>query len=501
MAEVNIIIQNVKNIKSAVITFPFEKGLYALVGENACGKSTIMLVMSLMVKTSSAHLLSYSAVNKNTNIEISADGKYDKWYYNSKRHEITTGKFHKRDGRDVLFANAHFEGFYEGSIFYGCRFDDYNIIDDFLKKPGYLMDLVDADDFVTKTLGYILHDDENHYKGLKRIATRKKALENGFNGIPYFVDYNGTIISQFKMSSGESMLISLIDFLNNVIIKSPKRRDKLLFLIDEVELALHPGAIDRLVVFLTDLVNTTKSELVIYFSTHSAELIQKITPHNLFLIENYDGQINVTNPCYPNYAIRNLYVPNGFDFILLVEDELTKTIVQNVINKNNLAQSKLCCVLPAGGCNQMLSLHRDMVRYNALGTGKHIISIFDGDVKPDISKKKGFEDLPKCFLPIPSVEKYLLQKCILNKDYTFIKLIGDKYFPVRSLNDILNDYKRDPRTINGNDSDGKNLYKVIVSNLQNTGMSEDEFIRYLADDIYDYEKPTQFVERLKSALS
>lgn len=49
------------------------------------------------------------------------------------------------------------------------------------------------------------------------------------------------------MSSGESMLISLIDFINNII----KRHtyDRILLLIDEVELALHPAAIDRLHIF------------------------------------------------------------------------------------------------------------------------------------------------------------------------------------------------------------------------------------------------------------
>lgn len=39
------------------------------------------------------------------------------------------------------------------------------------------------------------------------------------------------------MSSGECLLISLIDFINNLVIKG-SRFDKFLFLIDEVELAL-----------------------------------------------------------------------------------------------------------------------------------------------------------------------------------------------------------------------------------------------------------------------
>ncbi len=295
------------------------------------------------------------------------------------------------------------------------------------------------------------------------------------------------------------MLISLIDFINSLIIKSG-RFDKFLFLIDEVELALHPSAIDRLVVFLNDLLKKSTQELVIYFSTHSAELLHRINARNIYLIENYDGNIIMTNPCYPNYAIRSLYVPNGFDYVLLVEDELSKALVDKVIRENNLAKSKLCCVLPAGGCTQMLKLHRDMITYNTLGVGKHIVSIYDGDVKDEIAQKEEYRTLPKCFLPIPSIEKYLHRKLITEDDKAFIKLIGDKYFNQRSLPDIILDYKNDPRTISGKDNSGKNLYDVIIANLQRMGISEKDFIKYLCDDIFAYENPTSFVSSLAKIL-
>lgn len=42
---VNVKLQNIKNIKEADITLPLNKGLYAIVGENGCGKSTLMLIL------------------------------------------------------------------------------------------------------------------------------------------------------------------------------------------------------------------------------------------------------------------------------------------------------------------------------------------------------------------------------------------------------------------------------------------------------------------------
>ena len=501
----DIKISNVRNIKSANISLPLEKGIYTLVGENGCGKSTLMLIISLIVKTSSAHMLTTKDIDETSTIDITTDRGNDHWYY--KNGKLTTGKYTKvkaskrtKNAHTALVVSTHWPGFYEGSIFYGCRFDDFDKIESFFNEPDYKDQLVPADPFVAETLGYILHDDNNYYKSLMRIKNRSTAEKYSFKGVPYFVEYNGHIVSQFQMSSGECLLISLIDFINNLVIKG-SRFNEFLFLIDEVELALHPGAIDRMLNFLNKLMLETTSELVVYFSTHSAELIQRISPRHIYLVENNSGVIDLINPCYPNYAVRSLYIPNGFDFVLLVEDELTKGIVDKVIRENNLAKSKLCCVLPAGGCTQMLKLHHDMLKYNTLGAGKRIISIYDGDVKDTISKKKEYIDLPKCFLPIPSVEKYLKKKLIDEPDREFIKLIGDKYFNQRSLPSIIADYQNDPRTAKSKDYDGKILYAIILSNLEKVDILERDFIKYIADDIYDYEKPTGFVASLAKLLT
>lgn len=492
---IQINIKNIRNIKEANIELPFDKGMYALVGTNGCGKSTLMLLLSLVIKTSSAHLLTEKDTSNDSRVEITDGLKSDVWIRNNAKKMTTT----KYDIKRRMYSSVHYHGFYEGSIFYGSRFNDYNKINDFFSRNNFEDDIVDADPYVYQTLGYILHNDKAHYNNLKRIRSKSIAKEAGFKGIPYFYTIGDNIISQYQMSSGESMLISLIDFINNLVRKGNYK--KLFFLIDEVELALHPAAIDRLQLFLNDLIKNSSAELVVYFSTHSSELIQRIPAKNIFLIDNDNGSLDIVSPCYPNYAVRNLYIPNGFDFLLLVEDELTKAIVERVINENNLSTSKLCCVLPAGGCTQMLKLHHDMITYNTLGLGKHIISVFDGDVKDDICKKEEYSSLPKCFLPIPSVEKYLKRKMVDNPDKSFIKLIGDKYFIQRSLNDIIFDYKNDPRTEKSGDNDGKIFYKIICSNLEKIGMSEEKFIQYISKDIYEYENPVGFVTSLKKLLS
>lgn len=223
-----------------------------------------------------------------------------------------------------------------------------------------------------------------------------------------------------------------------------------------------------------------------------------MSPKRIYMIENDNGIIDVINPCYPNYAVRNLYVPNGYDYLILVEDELAKIFVEKTIRDNNLCKSKLFCVLPSGGADQLVSLHKDILQYKILGVGKKLISIYDGDVAERIAKKKDYEHLPKAFIPIKSIEKFIKKKFIIEKDKNFIKLIGDKYFTQKSLNEIISEYIFDPRS--QYDKNGKKLYDKMLKELENVKISENEFIKSFCEDITNYipDEYKKFAESLSA---
>ena len=65
----------------------------------------------------------------------------------------------------------------------------------------------------------------------------------------------------------------------------------------------------------------------------------------------------------------------------------------------------------------------DICKSNLAGLEQKVLSVLDGDVKPDFEqlyKQKGlYTNLTINFLPIHSLEKYLHEKIIVNKDADF----------------------------------------------------------------------------------
>ena len=240
--------------------------------------------------------------------------------------------------------------------------------------------------------------------------------------MPYFLKLgDGQYISKYKMSSGECLLISLLNFIISTALKPRylKHRkkvvaDRMFIFVDEVELALHPSSIIRLLSFLDDKIE--KEDLTVLFSTHSSELIRKIVPEHIFLLENNSGLCQITSPCYPQYAIRCLYDHDGYDSTILVEDTLAEIVVRKIIQDFRIKNNLLINVIPVGAWNNTLSFQKRAIEQNAFGRERFIFSVIDGDVKDEVNKVGQYKSLRKLFLPIKSVEKYLYQKLIQSPD-------------------------------------------------------------------------------------
>src|SRR5690606_18929657 len=161
-----------------------------------------------------------------------------------------------------------------------------------------------------------------------------------FYGDIFYYEIKGKIVSQFHMSTGENLLISILNSLN---IRNSDRTTlniPCILLLDEIELALHPSSLKRLVIFLKEISN--RFNYAVYFSTHSLELISSIKPDNIYFLDRHsDHSLELINPCYPAYATRMLYDHTGYDYIILVEDDLAREIIKRLLKKNSLWGNKL----------------------------------------------------------------------------------------------------------------------------------------------------------------
>lgn len=476
---INVKIHNIKNIDDFEFNIPTDKGLYALTGENGSGKSTV-----ISCAAASFYVPSFYDYFGNPR-----EGAFIKFDFDGKKRSVK-----EKDGRWLSPSRTEFlgiTGFYEGSIVFGNRFKDidYSLLGKLASVEKEKLEA--ASDFVKKSLGSILHDDDEYYKNLY-VLKYDSAKEMKLQRTPYYYENKGALISQLNMSTGENLLLTILSSIERRLKKDVYGDTPAYMFLDEIELALHSSALRRLVFFLKNIAE--KNNTVVLFSTHSIELIRSIDPERIFYLQRHvDGSMEAINPCYPVYATRNLESSNyGHDYIILVEDDLAKKIVERILREKRLLSNKRVLVIAVGGWTQVLRFAYDTIRSNlALSTTK-ILIILDRDIKncvPKFIKNEhiGFAIEPN-YLPIKSLEKYLLDKLTKNIDTMLFRELNDYLFQGKSLDMIVKDYTikvknnqyKDTEKINN----GKMLYEVLKHELYQIRKTDVELVAIIVDYLF-----------------
>ena len=470
---IKMTIHNIKNIDDFQFEIPIEKGLYALTGENASGKSTVISCAASAFYVPSFYDY-FGIPKKGAYIEFEFEGKTRKICEKNERWETPR-----------MFLGI--TGFYEGSIVFGNRFKDieYNLLPKLSKIKKEM--LIKASPFVKENLGAILHDDKSHYSRLY-VLKSKEAKTLGLKRKIYYYENKDTIINQLNMSTGENLLLTILDSLENRLKKENYSLNPAFMFLDEIELALHSSALRRFVFFLDKIAD--ENDIVVLFSTHSIELIRSISPKRIFYLQNYiDGTLEIINPCYPVYATRNLESSNyGHDFIIMVEDDLAKEIIERILKKERFLANKRILVIAVGGWTQVIRFAYDSIRSNlALSTTK-ILIILDRDIKDSVNsfmkkEKIGFSNEPN-FLPIKSLEKYLLEKLVINIDKAIFRELNDYIFQGKSLDVIIKEYNRKEQGQTEKDKDGKRLYSEIEHELSQMRKNVKDLVEIIIEYIF-----------------
>ncbi|MGJ3236137.1 hypothetical protein [Marivirga sp.] len=179
---------------------------------------------------------------------------------------------------------------------------------------------------------------------------------------------------------------------------------------------------------------------------------------------------------------------------------MARTIIEWIQRRHDLNTSKLIHILPSGGWENTLSLHSDILDSELLGFGKSVISVLDGDIEEDYKSK--YKDRGKMkalnvsFLPIPSIEKFLLDKLIINLDLKFFRHFGDSFFKKKSLDQVVSEFNR----TNKGKSDGKALFNSLVQEATSVNRVEEEFVTMVSNYIVETEDTERLALRLKNAL-
>lgn len=294
-----------------------------------------------------------------------------------------------------------------------------------------------------------------------------------------------------------------------------------MILIDEIELALHPSAVKRLVDFTKGIAK--KYNVAIYFSTHSLEIINSLPTDNLFYLHKTTAEeIACETPCYPAYITRDIYTHSGYDVLILVEDDLAQFLVNRYIDNNRLDFNKRIQVLPVGGYDNTLELHQNFLQEEILQPVSHIISIIDGDAEAAVLKKRSddgkWNSIPTdtiLFLPIESLEKYLKKELFDNKNYAIMRLLRDRLFKFETdvnwfeqeyIENIENKRKEDigkgcpPKKDAEYFINGKNLFSILSAKYESYGHSRKEFREKICNIVIEYLDASAFEEKLDTSL-
>lgn len=405
LKSIDIEITDLKSILHLKWSIPFQKGIHIIISENGSGKSSLIISLAKLVQPA---VLTNEFIGKGFEKSVIKYSLNNKFYTWQKRHGWVQINSSDRQMPKL-------EGFFESSVHTGTRFKkiNHNIKDIEIDTQKYGDVISDADIFIQQNMNYILYGDKidlNKFTNLvyikisrKRLSQDKKKYEDYIVNF-YALQQDTLYIKEYFFSTGEYFLLSLLKFINSFRYKA--RSGVTLIIIDEIELSLHPLAQKRLMEKISEF--SEMYNILFIFATHSLQVIEHVEPSCIHYLENKNGICAMSSPIYPSYLTSKLYVHNSFDYVLLVEDNLSKIYIEQIVRKNIKSFSFNFIILPIGGWGKLYEMHTLNHNHKIYGSAKTKI-VFDGDVKfINEANTSKYQSIPKIFLPFGNLEKLVV---------------------------------------------------------------------------------------------
>ncbi len=411
---IGLTIKNLKQIKELEFDIKLENRIYAIIGNNGVGKSSLITCLGKLIEpTCMRDEFKGNNCYENTKIIYKINNSLIEW---TKPKNWTTSKSNNSE-------MPKFNGVFEASLITGKRFTHIEHKTKTIQQ-NQLKFTTSADSFIIENLDYILNGSvTKKYDGLSSLSSGKvKEL--------YFLKYGNDYITEFYFSAGEYFLLSILKFINEFSYR--KNKENLgLIIIDEIEISLHPLAQKRLIERLKRF--RDEYNLLIIFATHSLQIVDELEPNDIYYFENNDGICTMLNPIHKGYLASRLYQHSHYDKIILVEDDLAIKFITKLIQDINI-KYVLYSIIPIGGWEKVIEIYR-INKSKKIYSNAEVIAILDGDTQSKEKANKGsYSDIEKRFLPIENIEKYTVTK--LFNDNVFIEKVESRFLGYKKLKDL-----------------------------------------------------------------
>ncbi|MCB4324350.1 AAA family ATPase [Alcaligenes sp. 13f] len=389
----NISIRNIQNIKKIEFSLDLaDKSLVCITGKNGSGKTMLIKAIGNLIN---ADILSKTSapriVSDNSEINYEIGGKSVIFKYNKKLKML--------DSRDTLSKTLKDKLSVELPIPYGERFN-------FFKKIGGI-----DNDIRRQVVLQRYSRPTELIDFLKAIyATNKfdNLVEIQVKNVPYYViPYEDNYyLREDYFSSGEYFLISLYRRI---------RSNYLAVFIDEIDISLDAAAQVCLVEWLNKFKEIYKTKFI--FTTHSLAMMQTLSDNLFCMEEQADGSITIEKRSY-GFIKSTLFGFNGWEKYILTEDEALKDFLIYLIDRycaKPFYQFKIIYI--GGGTNTTDLMQRNKIEKFFSEEYKNVMAILDGDQKGKAHAKK---ENVHC-IPMESIEKELLSRCLLGEFWDTVK--------------------------------------------------------------------------------
>ena len=477
MNEIKIVIQKLKKIEKLEFVLKLEKGIYAIVGNNGSGKSSLITCIAKLVKPSILKEEFSGNTNNFNNTKIT--------YITPYGLDVVWEKNPNWFAQDNYSSMPKYKGFFESSILTGTRFfhlDNKNIT---LKNKD-IENAKEASAFIKETMDYIINGFKTSFFDklfYTDIDTQKRL---------YYLNFgNDSYITEFNFSTGEYFLLSVLKIIQTF--SNRRHQDELrLLIIDEIDIALHPLAQKRLIEKLQEWMNNFN--LLIIFATHSLPILESLNENSIYHIEND----KIYNPIYPAYLTSKLFQHSYYDKIILVEDKLASKYIEKMIKEINI-ERLLYKIIPIGGWEKVLEIFRQNQKYKYFSNAS-TFCILDGDVMGKASKNP-YKKIEKRFLPFSNIERVSIED--LFRDSALQNILSRLIYPKNILDLDIEEFNNPDTNVSELKTETiKNMFKKLINEIQKYSEKEEvevmsEIIDVIYNDFKDSERHINLQNDLK----